>query len=265
MMKFRDLNEEDRQDIEDIARGTWEGEDYLPMVFDEWLREGNFYGIEKEGKIIATGKITILPDFVGWLEGLRVHPDYRGRGYGRRMHEYLLKKSEELSKRGDIRTLEYATYFRNEGSIYLGLKTGFDIVKKYYGMEYESSQSKKPQASQLESIDELVSYEEYIPCGWIFIHKAHDALDYLREKCMVFSYEGHKFLVLKEHSEEVIPLELKVDILKRILPGIAYHSPEGRISIIVPDNWDYKIYESLGFRKWENVTEPEIWIFRKKF
>lgn len=73
----------DRPFIEEIARLTWGGggEDYLARVFDEWLGD-NFYVLELDGKVVGTAKLTLLPGEVGWLEGLRVHRDYRGKGYG---------------------------------------------------------------------------------------------------------------------------------------------------------------------------------------
>jgi len=261
-MEIRKISPGDRKDIEKIARGTWEGEDYLADVFDKWIKDGNFFGIEEDGKIIATGKLTIFPDKVGWLEGLRVHPEYRGKGYGKKMHEFLLQRAQELKKEGIIQTLEYATYIYNEASINLGLKTGFRIVKRYYAMDYESRYAANPHKSSIESIEEF-EYEGYIPCGWKFFHKTPDTIEYLKKICNVFSYQGYKFLVLKERPEDVIPLTLDPYILKILLPALSYFSPRREISIRIPEELDYGVYESLGFKKWEKVEEPEIIVFRK--
>ncbi len=262
-MKIRKISPRDRNDIEEIARGTWEGEDYLANIFDKWIKEGGFFGIEENEKIIATGKITIFPEKVGWLEGLRVHPDYRGKGYGRKMHEFLLQRTQELKKKGIIQTLEYATYIYNETSINLGLRTGFRIVKRYYAMDYESRNTVKPEESYLESIEEF-EYRDYIPCGWKFFHKTTEAIEYIQKMCHIFSYKGYKFLVLKEHPEEVTPFTLDPLILKTILPALSYFSPDKEISIRIPEELDYGIYESLGFKKWENVVEPEILLLRNE-
>jgi len=261
-MKIREIVEEDRRDIEEIARGTWEGEDYLAGIFDKWVGR-YFYGIEEDGKIIATGKITLLPGKVGWMEGLRVHPSYRGRGYGKIMHEFLLEKAKSMKGEGIIEFLEYSTYFTNEASIHLGLDSGFRIVKRYYGMDYNQSTEKRPLESSLESIDELV-YEDYVPCGWKFIHRIPEAMDYLKEMCKVFSFKNRKFMILRDNPKEVVPFVLTPRYIEEILPVISYFSPTGEVSIRVPEKEDFHEYESLGFKKWEESEEPEILLLKKK-
>ena len=262
-MKIREIVEKDIRDIEDIARRTWEGEDYLPRVFARWVKEGDFYGIEVDGKVIATGKITLLPGKVGWLEGLRVHPSYRGSGYGRVMHEFLLEKAKDLKERGIIQFLEYSTYFTNEASIHLGLKSGFKIVQRYYGMDYSTSSKNEPKKIRLESVEEF-GYEDYIPCGWKFIRRIPESLDYLRDKCQVLEFKNYKFMILKNNPEEVTPFVPTPEYVKEILPAISYFSPSGVASIRVPENEDLHRYESLGFKKWEETEEPEILLLNKK-
>ncbi|GAB6101553.1 hypothetical protein JCM16138_07760 [Thermococcus atlanticus] len=95
---IRKARPEDRPFIEEIAQLTWGGEDYLARVFDEWLGD-NFYVLELDGKVIGTAKLTILPDKVGWLEGLRVHPNYQKRGFGRVLHNFMLQKGRRLQRK----------------------------------------------------------------------------------------------------------------------------------------------------------------------
>ncbi len=56
---IREAKPEDRPFIEEIAKLTWDGEDYLAGVFDEWLGD-NFYVLELDGKVIGTAKLTLL-------------------------------------------------------------------------------------------------------------------------------------------------------------------------------------------------------------
>jgi len=118
---IREARPEDKPFIEEIARLTWGGEDYLARVFDEWLGD-NFYVLEVDGRVIGTAKLTLLPGRIGWLEGLRVHRDYRGRGYGRRLQDFMLELGSELAKKGKIEALEFATYFLNRESISMAEK-----------------------------------------------------------------------------------------------------------------------------------------------
>jgi len=62
---IRGAKPEDEPFIGEIARLTWEGEDYLARVFESWLKDGNFYVLKLEEKVIGTTKLTILPDKVG--------------------------------------------------------------------------------------------------------------------------------------------------------------------------------------------------------
>lgn len=78
MIQYRRLTHNDYEDIVDISKDIWDGTDYLPLVFHEWVDDGGcFLGavdIEKK-KVIGVGKFSILHDKSGWLEGLRVHKD----------------------------------------------------------------------------------------------------------------------------------------------------------------------------------------------
>ena len=81
MIELRIISAGDYDDIKDISKDIWEGDDYLPQVFHDWVQDkGMFLGaVDKEKqKVVATGKLSILHDGTGWLEGLRVHKDYRG-------------------------------------------------------------------------------------------------------------------------------------------------------------------------------------------
>jgi hypothetical protein len=41
-------------------------------------------------RVVGLGKLTRLRENEWWMEGLRVHPQYEGRGIASRLHEYLL-------------------------------------------------------------------------------------------------------------------------------------------------------------------------------
>ena len=71
---IRLARKEDKPFIEEIARLTWEGEDYLARVFDSWVKDGNFYVLELEGKVVGTAKLAILPDKLVGLKVLEFTP-----------------------------------------------------------------------------------------------------------------------------------------------------------------------------------------------
>ncbi len=84
----------DKEQAFPFLRRIWEGEDYLPDVWDEWLADprGLFAAAELEGRVVGLGRLTDLGEGESWLEGLRVDPDLQGRGIGSHIHEYLLER-----------------------------------------------------------------------------------------------------------------------------------------------------------------------------
>jgi len=123
-VKIRRLCFSDRNDVLEISRHVWEGHDYLPLVFEQWLKDKNsyFYGVEVDGRIVAIGNLHLIDNKrTGWMEGLRVHPDFRGRGYANDLTRFLVKKGEDLG----VDRLRYATGENNAASLKLASNAGF--------------------------------------------------------------------------------------------------------------------------------------------
>ena len=76
-----------------LTSQIWEGEDYVPKVWHEWLfdPDGLLCVAELQGKVVGIGKLTRLSERDWWLEGLRVHPQYEGQRIASRIHSYLLE------------------------------------------------------------------------------------------------------------------------------------------------------------------------------
>jgi N-acetylglutamate synthase-like GNAT family acetyltransferase len=124
VFQIRKLRPSDRVDITEISRHVWEGRDYLPGVAEEWLKDKNcyFYGVVCDGHVVAVGNLRLLENGrTGWMEGLRVHPDCRGKGYANEITRYLVRKAEELG----VRRLRYTTGDENVASLKLADMAGF--------------------------------------------------------------------------------------------------------------------------------------------
>ncbi len=180
-MLIREARPEDKPFIEEIARLTWDGEDYLARVFDEWLEDGGFYALEVDGKVVGTAKLTILPGKVGWLEGLRVHPDYRGRGYGRKLHNFMLGLGERLAREGKIEALEFATYFLSRESIAMAKRDGFYIKAKFFNFGAKVADFEPEEPEKIEPGMEDLTLG-VIPVGLKFLHRSHESFEWLKAK-----------------------------------------------------------------------------------
>jgi RimJ/RimL family protein N-acetyltransferase len=123
----RRLRSSDRDDVVEISSHVWEGHDYLASVVDEWLRDPNgyFYGVDVGGRVVAVGRLRLLEGGrIGWMEGLRVHPDYRGRGFANDITRRIVRKGESLG----VERLRYTTSDENAASLRLAKTAGFSRV-----------------------------------------------------------------------------------------------------------------------------------------
>ncbi len=253
----REAKREDRPHVEEIARLTWEGHDYLPRVFDSWLEDGHFYVIEEDGKVVATAKLTLLPCGVGWMEGLRVHPSYRGRGLARALHEFLISVGREMSSRGELRSLMYATYVKNEASIHLGEVTGFRVVKRFYHL------SKEPERPGVEirEVEPRLPQLYLVPVGWRFVRRCGDTLDWLKERVRAYE-DGSGFFVPKEPTTSFTPFDYG-EVIEALKGMEELASRERRkVNIMVPEERSEVVSKlrEAGFSQWE-LEEPDILVF----
>ncbi|MFW9944474.1 MAG: GNAT family N-acetyltransferase [Candidatus Sifarchaeia archaeon] len=123
MPEIRPLRESDRDDILEIAKHTWGGHDYLPYSFDAWLKDRNSHtaAIEQEGHVIALANLRVIEDGrTGWMEGLRVHPDYRGKGFAKTLTNHVVQTAIDLR----LERIRYTSATVNVESLHLGEKVG---------------------------------------------------------------------------------------------------------------------------------------------
>ena len=92
---------DDRSALLEIASRIWEGMDYLPGVFDEWVVDtrGQFAAVLLDGRLAGCGKLTFLTETDAWLEGLRKDPRVLQRGLGRAVTGHFLSLLKSKARR----------------------------------------------------------------------------------------------------------------------------------------------------------------------
>ncbi|MBS7633587.1 GNAT family N-acetyltransferase [Candidatus Bathyarchaeota archaeon] len=123
-VRIRRVTAADKPDILEISRLTWEGHDYLPLVLDDWLCDENskMYGVQIGEHMVAVANLRVIENGkTGWMEGLRVHPDHRRKGYADVLTQKLIEEGEQLH----LERLRYTTGIDNEASVRLAEKHGF--------------------------------------------------------------------------------------------------------------------------------------------
>lgn len=88
----RPARQSDTEDVMELTSTIWEGDDYVPKVWSDWLAdsEGLLAVAEHEDRVVGLGKLTYLAPGEWWMEGLRTHPEFEGHGVASHLHEYLL-------------------------------------------------------------------------------------------------------------------------------------------------------------------------------
>ena len=76
----------------ELTSHIWEGHDYIPYVWQDWLAdtEGLLAVAESGGRVVGLGKLTRFAADDWFMEGLRVHPDWQARGIATRLNDYIL-------------------------------------------------------------------------------------------------------------------------------------------------------------------------------
>jgi len=78
----RPANADDTPDVLELTKTIWEGHDYVPEVWEEWLADtqGQLLVAEFDRKVLGISKLSRLSPEDWWMQGLRVHPQFEGRG-----------------------------------------------------------------------------------------------------------------------------------------------------------------------------------------
>ncbi len=154
----------DKDAILEVSNSIWGGEDYLPLVWDRWMadRDGAFLVVTYDGKPIGSSKITLLAPGEVWLEGLRLHTSFHGRGLSHRIHKATFREAARLKPR----SVRYSTWIGNEASRHIAEKYGFWLVAATTWM-WGSVRRRAPLRSRLataQDVDALVDYIRRSEC-----------------------------------------------------------------------------------------------------
>lgn len=92
----RDARQRDINDVAEFASETWDGWDYIPDVWDDWLEEEESVTLvaESEEEVVGTVHATTRGD-EAWLEGMRVAEEHRREGVATELTEAILERLAE--------------------------------------------------------------------------------------------------------------------------------------------------------------------------
>jgi GNAT superfamily N-acetyltransferase len=98
---IRPVRPADRERVVELTRDIWDGHDYVPRVFDDWVSEAGaaFQAIELDGVVVGLQRMRPYASGLIWYEGLRVASTHRRQGLARAMLRSAIAEAREQSFR----------------------------------------------------------------------------------------------------------------------------------------------------------------------
>jgi N-acetylglutamate synthase-like GNAT family acetyltransferase len=162
-IQVRPAQATDKSAVEAICAQVWEGDDYIPKVWDDWLDDphGELIVAELAGQVVGVAKLSRLADDEWWMEGLRVAPACRGQGISSKLHAHLVEKAHQVG-RG---TLRFGTRSENEPVHHIAARDGFCHLATYQRYRADPlSTANAPSLRQLTEADLLAA--------WSLVHES---------------------------------------------------------------------------------------------
>ena len=96
-LTLRPMRAADRERVVEISRDIWDGHDYLPRVFDDWLANAGaaFQAAELDGVVVGVQRLRPIAPGLVWYEGLRVASTHRRQGLARAMLASAIADAKE--------------------------------------------------------------------------------------------------------------------------------------------------------------------------
>jgi hypothetical protein len=129
---------------------TWGGWDYMPRAWPRWIDApdgvllvgvvGGDGTIDAEGATLAAGTVVAVVRLAmpaageAWLEGIRVEPRVRATDVATDLQVAEL----HWAAANGARIVRYATSARNEGSMRLGARGGFELITRLPGVSWDA-------------------------------------------------------------------------------------------------------------------------------
>lgn len=270
-MNYKILTNDDYADILDISKNIWEGTDYLPKVFHKWVNDKNgcFLGLVKNDKVVALGKYTILPDGQGWLEGLRVHVDYRGQQLAHAIADMLFNIAREDLRDGKITNIAICTHKDTKASIKMVESKNFKFTQSCMVLfKNPDSLIENTDINSFNIETWNISYKDFknlnyfktcnnkLISGFTYLNLCEDVYNDLVKNNSLLIINGHKCIVTMKACPSVICIDNSFEGINDATNYALLKSNAKEAEIYIP-NPDDNLVNLLKNNKFKSMSDFE--------
>lgn len=164
-MKIRTAKRSDKEEILSFCVNTFSWGDYIDRVWDYWFRTGRLFVVEDGGRSIAMSHVAVCPDGrTVWLEGVRVHPDYRRS----KIATCLMEKMLEYGwKKGAVQASAIVDV-TNIPSQRMVEKNGFEAISKWAYYVTHEKPAKAKSSARLATASDVNDIWKYLEKSEIY-------------------------------------------------------------------------------------------------
>jgi RimJ/RimL family protein N-acetyltransferase len=159
-MEVREAEPSDKEPLMHFVSKTWGGHDYIPVIWDKWLKDksGRVFVLVVNGKQVGMNHIRFLPEKVGWLEGARISPEFRGEG----LASLLGRKSMKFGSLHGMHIFRLTTSSTNKAARRQIGKMGFSEIARFNVHRVRSGRFRSNASVRTTKLAELHSTWQFI-------------------------------------------------------------------------------------------------------
>ena len=142
---MRKARDSDHEAVFKFCENTWSWGDYIPRVWDKWLKQkgGRLFVATIDGVPVGISHVSVDKPHEAWLRGARTHPNHRREGVA----TAIARKCLEYTKKKGAKVVRLVTESDNEAAQAVLQKLGFEQVAEFLNMKNERVTTEKAEAS----------------------------------------------------------------------------------------------------------------------
>jgi len=258
----------DHQQVRSFCENTFHWGDYIPEVYMDWVTsdQGRVLVAELGQAVVGLVHVDMPGATEAWLEGMRVHPDFRRRGLAALLTQAALAEARLLG----AGVARLAITKENHASHQLAYRTGFGLLGELeeYAVSDREGEARPAVRDDLETMAHLARTKSWLPgrpvlvgAGWRWWEASHRGLEKLLDREMLWT-NGRAWAVLdylEFEDDEIVILSPTGDesAIVALVGGMLSQAGGGksRARVVVsarqkvaPPHWE-------GPSEWEHIYE----------